>query len=122
MHLYARRSGRREDRTEPSPLLDRWVVRPMLWAAFILAILLLVVSSFVFWVRQMVMHLGLPHTQTDDFEWPVFGGQATTYLARAIARREKSLRRVNRSRSASPGRLQTPATNARRAPPRCPSQ
>jgi H+-transporting ATPase len=72
------------DMAAPSPMPDRWAVRPLMITSLGLASLLLLISSAVFWVATNVLQLGVAQTQTLIFVWLVFaGGQAVLYLTRA---------------------------------------
>jgi H+-transporting ATPase len=63
---------------------DRWTLRPLMLTSFGVAVLLLLVSSAVFWLATNVLRLGVAETQTLVFVWLVFGGsQAMLYLTRA---------------------------------------
>ena len=63
---------------------DRWALRPLMLTSFGVAVLLLLVSSAVFWLATNVLRLGAAETQTLVFVWLVFGGsQAMLYLTRA---------------------------------------
>jgi H+-transporting ATPase len=72
------------DEVTPSRTPDNWALRPLMVRNFGLAVLLLSVSTAVFWLATNVLRLGVAETQTLVFVWLVFGGsQAILYLTRA---------------------------------------
>lgn len=72
------------DEVTPSRTPDKWALRPLMVRNFGLAVLLLLVSSAVFWIATNVLRLEVAETKTLIFVWLVLGGsQAILYLTRA---------------------------------------
>jgi H+-transporting ATPase len=61
---------------------DRWRIRPLIFTAMVLALLVLILSfGIFFWARDR-LRLPLPQLQTLIFVMLVFSGQATVYMVR----------------------------------------
>ena len=70
------------DRVSFGAAPDRWDVRPLIGAAFSLAIVLLCFSFGLVGAGLVVFRMSVPTLQTAVFVWLVFSGQATVYLVR----------------------------------------
>ena len=70
------------DRVAYSRKPDRWVVRPLVIGALVLAAAWLVFSFGILYLGRNVYHLGLEQLQTLIFVMLVFTGQANVYLVR----------------------------------------
>ena len=70
------------DRVEAARTPRAWHVRPLVFTALSLAVLILVLSFMIFFVGRDVLRLPLAQLQTLIFVMLVFSGQGTVYLVR----------------------------------------